>query len=154
MFDPRDDLIGLFTNSRIGAASRYSTTTAYVKLLSYEGNEEKEPNDYGDKYVGIMWFKPPRSYLATMDIGFSTTEHEVVVDCDLIIPVNDKWLKGIHSTYINNILHTFETTIRTNASASGKTWDTAEVHAIPVSLDAENPNVYRRVVEVVCKKAN
>jgi len=155
MFDPRSDLIGLFTNSRIGAASRYgSSSTVYIKLLIVEDNEEKEANDYGSKYVGIIWLKPPRAYLEDLNVGFSTTEHEVVVDCDLVIPVNDKWLRNTHATFINSVLHTFETTIRTNASATGKSWDNAEAKSIPISFDSETPNIYRRVIEVVCKKAN
>ena len=152
MFDPRSDLIGLFTNDRIGAASKYSTTSVYIQLVSWEDNEEKEPDDYGSKYVGILWLKPPRAYNEPMDIGFSTTMHEVVVDCDLLIPKNDNWLRNTHATYIKNICHTFETTIRRNASASGKTWDTAELRSIPISFDSENPGVYRRVFEVIFKK--
>jgi len=153
MFDPRSDIIGLFTNSRIGASSRYSGTDVYVKILSMEDNEEKEPNDYGDKYVGIIWLKPPRVYLNDMDIGFNTAEHEVVVDCDFILPKNERWLKGNHATFINSILHTLETTIRTNCSASGKSWDIAMFNDIPISFNDE-PNIYRRVSEIVCYKAN
>ena len=154
MFDPRSDIIGLFTNSRIGAASRYSTTSVYIQLLQVEDNEEKEPNDYGDKYVGIMWLRQPRAYMTSVDIGFNSTDHQVIVDCDIVIPKNDKWLKNTHTQYMTKILHTFETTIRRNSSASGKSWDIAEASNIPVSFDDMNPNVYRRVVEVICRKVN
>lgn len=154
MFDPRTDLIGLFTNSRIGAACKYSTVSVYVKLINSEDDKEAKPSDYGSKYVGIMWFKPPRAYFRDMDLGFQTTEHEVIVDCDLVIPTSEKWLEGVHSTYINNILHIFETTIRTNSTVSGKSWDIARADAIPISFDSTTPNIYRRVVEVICRKAN
>ena len=154
VFDPRSDIIGLFTSSRIGAASRFSTTSVYVKLLSYEDNDTAEPNDYGSKYVGIIWLKPPRAYLDSLDVGFRTTEHEVVVDCDLVIPKNNEWLRNSHATFINSVLHTFETTVRTNCSAAGKSWGTAEVKSIPISLDPDNPNIYRRVMELICIKAN
>ena len=157
MFDPRSDIISLFSNSRIGANSRYgSSATVYVKLIEYDiENAEIEPNDYGDRYVGIMWLMPPRAYNRTLDIGFNTTEHTVVIDCRLILPQNNKWLKNIHSTYINSVLHTFETTIRTNGDATaGKSWDIAELNNMPVSNDPENPNIHYRVLEVVCVKAD
>lgn len=154
MFDPRSDVIGLFTSSRIGADSRFSGTSVYVKLISFEDNETVEPNDYGDKYVGIMWFKPPRAYFTDLDVGFSTTEHEVIVDCDLILPKNDKWLRNSHATFINNILHTFETTVRTNCTVSGKSWDIAMVSNVLISFDENNPNIYRRILELRCIKAN
>jgi len=154
MFDPRDDIIGLFSNSRIAAASKFSTTSVFVQILTVEENEEKEPNDYGDKYVGMLWLSQPRAYLTGIDIGFNATEHLVVVDCKLVIPKNDKWLKNKHATFTNSIMHTFETTIRTNASAAGKSWDTAEVTNIPISIDDVNPNINYRLLEVVCKKAN
>jgi len=153
MFDPRDDLIGLFTNCRIGAVSKYgSTASVYVQLLTTEDNSGKEPNDYGDKTVGIIWFKPPRAYLTDIDIGFNTTEHQVIVDCDFVLPQNDKWLQGIHGTFIKNIIHTLETTIRTNSSASGKSWDTAEL--LNIYTDFSIPNINRRIMEIICYKAN
>lgn len=156
MFDPRSDLVGLFTNSRIGAASRFgSTTSCYVRLIKEEvDNKETEPNDYGNNYVGLLWLKSPRAYNNDIDVGFSTTAHEVVVDCHLIIPRNDKWLKGVHETFINNITNTFEKTIRTYATASGKSWNQAAVENMPLSSDPENPNICFRVLEVVCHKAD
>ena len=154
VFDPRTDIIGLFTSSRIGAVSRFSGTSVYVKLISYEDNENAEPNDYGNNYVGILWLKPPRAYFTDLDVGFRTTEHEVIVDCDLIIPKNDKWLRNSHASFINNVIHTFETTIRTNTSTPGKSWGMAEVTGIPISEDPEYPNIYFRVMELRCIKAN
>ena len=154
MIDPRSDIIGLFTNSRIGADSRYSGTSVYIKIVSTEDNENTEPNDYGDKYVGILWLKPPRQYLNDLTISFTVTEHEAIVDCDLIIPRNDKWLKNNHSTFINNIVDLFERTIRENSTTSGKTWDIAMVDNILVSVDVENPNIYRRLMELRCYKAD
>jgi len=154
MFDPRDDIIGLFSNSRILANSKYSSTSVFIKLLSFEDNEEKEPNDYGDKCVGILWLKQPRAVLTSIDIGFNSTEHLITVDCNLIVPKNDKWLKNKHATFMNDVLHTFETTLRANASASNKSWDTIEAANIPISIDDVNPNINYRFIEVVCKKAN
>jgi hypothetical protein len=155
LFDPRTDLIGLFTNSRLGAASRYSNTSVYIRLVKETvDNKDTEPNDYGTKYVGILWLKPPRTYNTSADVGFNTTEHDVIIDCHLIIPRNDQWLKNTHETFANNITHSFETTIRTNASASGKSWQNAEVSNMPISNDPDNPNVCYRVLEVTCFKAD
>jgi hypothetical protein len=153
MFDPRDDIIGLFTNSRIGAVSKYgSNATVYMQLLKTEDDSCKEPNDYGDKTVGIIWFKPPRCYNTGLDIGFSSTEHQVIIDCDMVLPVNDKWLQGVHGDYINNVLHTFETTIRDNATKSGVSYDTAEL--LNVITDFSIPNINRRIIEILCFKSN
>lgn len=150
MIDPRSDLISLFTNSRIGAASKFSTTSVYIKILEAEGQEEKEPNDYGSKYVGILWLRPPRAYLSNINIGYTRDEIETVVDCHLYIPKNPRWFNaGDYGTYINRILDTFQTTIR---SSSGKVWDMARMNSIPDSLTGgDNPNVYGRVIEVVCQ---
>jgi len=102
-----------------------------------------------------MWLHPPRAYNKSMDVGFSTTEHEAVIDCRLIIPRNDKWLKNTHETYINTILHLFEIRVRANADATAdKSWDTAEVTAMPVSDDPDQPNMCYRVLEAVFTKAN
>lgn len=156
MFDPRTDIISLFTSSRIGAASRYSTTSVYVKILKEEvDNRETEPNDYGDKYVGILWLKHPRAYLTNVTIGTGTIDHEVVVDCHLIIPRNDHWLKNIHETYINNILKRFEATIESNSTSSAsKSWDVVEPPNILSASDPDNPNICFRVIELVCRKTD
>jgi hypothetical protein len=157
LFDPRSDLISLFTNSKISANSRFgSNKTVFVKLLEEKvDNKHKEIDDYGSECVGIIWMSPPRAYLEDMDIGFNTTQHSVVVDCRLIVPRNDRWLQGVHDTFINSILHTFETTIRSNGDASaGKSWDTAMATNMPVSSDPENPSINYKVIEVVCTKAN
>ena len=156
MFDPRSDLIGLFTNSRIGAASRFSTASVYIQLIKEEvDNMEIEPNDYGRKNVGLMWLKTPREPVAkNIKVGTGTIDHEVVVDFHLIIPRNNTWLKNIHATYINSILATFEATIETNSTSSaGKSWDVAEPPNI-LSTNAESPNLCFRMGELVFRKTN
>ena len=152
MIDPRSELISLFSDSRIGAASKYSTTSVYVKLLETEGQEEKEPNDYGSKYVGIIWLHPPRSYLQQITAcNIVRDEGETVVDCHLYLPKNQQWfIPGGYGTYIRRILDTFQTTIR-NATVDSYSWDKARLNSVPDSLTGgDNPNVYGRVVEVVC----
>lgn len=151
MIDPRNDLISLFTNSRIGAASKFSGTSVYVKILVTEGQAEKEPNDYGSSYVGLIWLHPPRSYLTTIDIGYGKDEGETVVDCHLYIPLNKRWFNSDdYGTFINSVLTVFQTTIRSNQT--GYVWDMARVSNIPDSLTGgNNPNVYGRVIEVVFK---
>ena len=155
MFDPRTDIVGLFTSARIGADSRYSGTSVYVKILKEEiDNTDTEANDYGSKYVGILWLSPPREYISPKSINSTKYEHEAVVDCRLIVPRNDKWLRNNHETFIHNVLHTFETRIRDNYNASGKSWDIALPTNMPVTNNPDNPNVCYRVLELVCYKIN
>jgi len=152
MIDPRSDLISLFSNERIGAASMYSTVSVYVKLLEVEGQEEKEPKDFGSKYVGILWLHPPRAYSSQMTAANSVLDiNETVVDCHLYIPRNNQWFQaGDYSRYINRLLDSMQTTFRSNQS--GYCWDSIRLNSIPDSLTGGgNPNVYGRVIEVVCK---
>jgi len=151
MIDPRSDLISLFTDSRIGAVSKYSGTSVYVKILVTEGQEELEPSNYGSKYVGLIWLHPPRVYSSELNIGYTKDEHEYVVDCHLYIPKNKRWFNpDDYGTFIASVLNTFQTTIRSNQT--GKDWDRARVSNIPNSLTGgDNPNVYGRVIEVVFK---
>jgi hypothetical protein len=152
MFDPRDDIIGLFTNARIGGSSRFSSSTVYVKLLKTEDNSGKEPNDFGNNMVGIIWLKPPRTVNTCIDVGFSTSEHRVVIDVDMVLPHNDEFLKNVHDSFINSILHSLETTIRTYATKSGVSYDTAEL--VFVMSDYSIIGVHRRLMEIVCVKSN
>ena len=152
MIDPRSDIISLFTDSRIGASSMYSGTSVYVKLLESEGQEEREPNDYGRNYVGIIWLRPPRVYSNIHDISYNHDISEIVVDCHLYIPKNTAWFKpGGYSSYIRQVLDTLQTTLRSNQT--GKSWHSIRLSNIPDSLTGgDNPNVYGRVIEVVCMK--
>ena len=158
MFDPRYELTRLFTNARIGASDRYgSTSSSYVKLLVTEGNEEKEANDFGSTYVGIMWLKPPRTYPDNnVDIGYNKIMNETVVDCDLIIPKNDKRLYNssgtLYGNFIAEILRRFQATVQTNSHPTDGFWVDAHVGPVLISTDPENPNIYRRVVEFICKE--
>lgn len=152
MIDPRSDLISSFTNSRIGAASKYSTSSVYIKLLTREGQEEKEPSDYGSSYVGLMWFFPPRAYM-TQITGVNNVQElvETVVDCHLYIPKNEHWFNpSNYGTYIKNILDTFQSTLR-DIDINDYGWD-VRINSIPDSLTGfDNPNVYGRVVELIFK---
>lgn len=155
MFDPRDDIIGLFTSSRIGAASRYSGTSVYVHILTWEDHLDAEPDDYGEKTVGLLWLRPPRSVLQSVDIGYHATAHTVVVDAYLHIPVCDAWLKGIRRVFVNSIMDTFETRLRDEGnSKDGVGWDTIEVTGVPVCFDDVNPGVDLRVLEVTCTRTD
>lgn len=155
MFDPRNDIISLFTNSRIGAVSKYGgTASVYVKILRLEDNEEKEPDDYGTKTVGLLWLHPPRAYNQNIKAGTGTIQHDVVIDCHLIIPKNDNHLKDIHADYINTILNTFEATLEASStSTAGKSWDVATPPNILTST-SDDPNIYYRMFEITCTKTN
>lgn len=152
MIDPRSDLISKFTDSRIGAASKYSTTSVYVKLLCPEGQEEKEPSDYGSSYVGLIWFHPPRSYF-TQITGVNNVRDlaETVVDCHLYIPKNQRWFNSDdYGMYIKHILDTFQSTLR-GIDIDDFGWD-VRIGSIPDSLTGyDNPNVYGRMVELIFK---
>jgi hypothetical protein len=105
MFDPRDSLIGLFTNSKVSASTEYGTE--YVKVCN---RENYQPGTLSDNDTGVLVLEEP--IIDVRDIG--GTAHE-----DVLLIKGNLWVtrkEGMKNpqTFINSIINTIETTTMTN----------------------------------------
>lgn len=111
MFDPRDDIIALFTNSIISTTASYGYGTDYIKIDLREDNPEGTI-DYKN-YAGCMLLESPEEGTPRpRNIGGGKDETPIVITCNLWIR-KKKGMKDLNK-YINGIIDTFQKTIRTN----------------------------------------
>lgn len=107
MFDPRNEIVALFTSSHIGASTQGGTR--YVGIDIREDNEEAKL-----KYdnIGVIILEPPETNNEVINIDGKTTEDTVMI-------LGNMWVKREQlmkhpDVFINSILNTFHETILTN----------------------------------------
>lgn len=141
MYDPRASIIALFTNSKISGSDTYGT--GYVELSIRERNPEATMS-YDS--AGVMLLESPIVHPPIMaDVGGSKHNIPMTIKCNL-------WVKKQKSmkqpdTFIKNIIHTFQTTIRTYQNSlvsNGHVEGFGAVTPIP----SESANLYRYVLDI------
>lgn len=110
MFDPRADIISLFSNSKVSVSTDYDGKTDYMELCIRERNPEGDLRY--DSAGGIILeppFSPPPKEVC---IGGQKHVTTVIIPCRLWLRKRE-WIKN-RDTFLNSVISTFQTTIRTN----------------------------------------
>ena len=144
MFDPRNDIKGLFTNNRISASDKYGNND-YVEIVI--GHWKNQP-EQEIRYAGVLFLEDPRCVLEDATIGGDRTEYTLIVDANLFVRkkknIRDYW------SFVNSVVNTFETTIRSNRANLSSCDDCIVTNVL--SPPSESGYFYRRVIEITCKK--
>ena len=107
MYDPRSNIINLFSNNMVSASDGY--TNHYVELYIRERNPDGDIN-YNSAGALIMDF--PVSSSEEVSIGGHKHETEMIIPALLWIR-KKKNMKN-PDVFIKNVINTIQTTIRTN----------------------------------------
>ena len=100
------------------------------------------------RYAGVLFLEDPRCVLEDATIGGDQTEYTLIVDANLFVRkkknIRDYW------SFVNSVVNTFETTIRTNRANLSSCDDCIVTNVL--SPPSESGYFYRRVIEITCKK--
>jgi len=112
-FDPRPDILGLFTDSKVSGTGKYKTE--YIEIHIRERNWKLD-RTYKNSSKGVISLDPPTMVKPDeKSIGPNgfTINQEVIIPCNLFIPLSEA-LNYQVDTFINDIVHSFEGTIFDN----------------------------------------
>lgn len=145
MFDPRSDIKDLFTSSRVTATDKYGNT-AHVDIVLRENNIETVI-----VREGIIIFEQPRAINLDASIGDSVTYDEVSFDASLYV-IRKPNIKD-YNTFINSIVDSFQSTIRTSRGSLASCSDAKITNVLsPPVPPKSKKEAFRRVIEVTCWK--
>ena len=135
MIDPRNDIVGLFTNSRVSGSSDHGTK--YVKVDLREDNENAEITG---KDLGALILESPVVSPSNISVNGKTYEESITQICNLWIRKHVS-LKNPDS-FINNIVNSFQNTIVDNHLSLSSVGDIWLGDVLPVA--SQSSEVYRR----------
>lgn len=107
MIDPRNDIVALFTNSRISASSDMGTKYIKVDLREDNENATVTGND-----LGAMILERPDNNMECINVDGMTYEDTATIICNLWIRL-DMALKN-PDVFIKNVVDAFENKIVDN----------------------------------------
>ena len=145
MFDPRSDIKGLFTNNRVTGSDKYSQT-AHVDI------DLREDNPQGAiKREGIILMEAPRAICKDITVGNGYKLDEVVFDAVLYV-IRKHNIKD-YTTFIDSIVDTFQTTLKTNRHSVSSCDDAMVTNVISPGVPPKAQNMeFKRVITVTCWK--
>ena len=109
-FDPRPDILSKFTDEKVSGTGKYKTE--YVEIHIRDRNPTLR-RTYGTS-KGIISLDPPTLGKPTEKaIGGKVINQTVMIPCNLFIPI-DSSLDYQVDTFINDVVHAFETVIFDN----------------------------------------
>jgi hypothetical protein len=137
MIDPRNDIVGLFTNQKISGSD--GNVTRYVQVDLREDNENSEIS-HND--VGCLILEEPFGIPECISIGGLTYLDSVNVTCNLwVYKTND--VK--HSdALVNSLVNTFQNAIIDNHSLLSSVYNITIGDVLPVR--SENSEILRRTI--------
>jgi len=145
MFDPRSDIKGLFTDYRVTGTDKYSNT-AHVDIYLAEDN----PNATIVR-EGVIILEQPRAVSIDSDIGDNTNYDEIKFDANLFV-IRKSHIRD-YPSFINSIVNTFQSTIKTNRSNLSSCSDAKVTNMdSPLVPFDERKVKFRRVIEITCWK--
>ena len=145
MFDPRIDVKGLFTNDRVTGTDKYSNT-AHVDIYL------REENPIGAvKREGIIIMEAPYAVCNDVTIGNDYKLDEVQFDATLYV-IRKKNISD-YPTFINSIVDTFQTTLKTNRHSLSSCNDAIVTNLVSPGVPPKAQNMeYKRVMTVTSWK--
>lgn len=109
-FDPRPEILGLFTNAKVSGTGKYKTE--YVEIHIRDRNPTLHRDHSTSK--GVISLDPPVMPSPTeKSIGGKVINQAVMISCNLFIPIDEKLNYNV-DTFVNDIVHSFETKIFDN----------------------------------------
>jgi len=108
-YDPRADILGLFTNEKVSATGKYKTE--YVEVHIRDRNPTLRRNYKTSR--GVISLEPPIQTRPEGTIGGDVYKQPVIINCHLFIPIDEKTNYNI-DTFVNAIVHSFQDTIIDN----------------------------------------
>lgn len=109
-FDPRPEILGLFTDEKVSGTGKYKTE--YVEIHIRDRNPTLHRDHSTSK--GVISLDPPTQLIPTeKSMGGKVINQTVLIPCHLFVPVDTK-LDYQVDTFINDIVHSFETKIFDN----------------------------------------
>ena len=147
MFDPRSDIKALFTSNRVTGTDKYSNT-AHVDIFLREENEEGVI-----AREGIIIFEPPWSSEEIKDADIGGSYDYIPINFDASLYVIRKRNISDYPTFINSIVNTFRTTVKTNRH-SLTSCDDAKVTMLysPAVPTQARKMEFKRTMQVTCWK--
>jgi len=145
MYDPRATIIDKFTDSKISGIDTYGTE--YVELAVRERNPE---GVISYDSAGLMLLEPPIvGKPIPADVGGSKHKTPMTIKCNMWVR-KQKSMKE-PDTFLKNIIHTFQTTIRTNQN-SIETDGHVEGFGDVYDAQSSSNDLYHKVLNVYAYK--
>ena len=138
MIDPRNEIVALFTNSRILGTTDYGD--AYVQVYLREDWDEDETLEGSD--LGTLVLEEPTIHPAVVCVGGKTYEETITLICNLWV-YKHKSMKNPED-FVKSIVNVFQNTIIDNHSTMSDVEDIWLGEVIPVP--SQSKEVYRKTI--------
>ena len=135
MIDPRNDIVGLFTNGRVSGSSDHGTKYVKVDLREDNGDAVITGND-----LGVLILEAPSVSPVCVSVGGKTYEESITQVCNLWIRKHVS-LKNPDS-FISSIVNSFQNMIVDNHLSLSSVRDIWLGDVVPVA--SQSGEVYRK----------
>ncbi|RLI52663.1 MAG: hypothetical protein DRP09_17460 [Candidatus Thorarchaeota archaeon] len=143
MFDPRNEIVGFFSNGRISASTEYGTR--YISVQLREDNEDATLQ-YDD--IGLLLLDPPELTSQVIKVNGKTTEDTVTIVANLWI-YRTEGMKN-PETFVTSVLDTIQNTIIDNHldATNNRLYQFDYV----VSIQSETKELIRKAIMLTVKQ--
>ena len=138
MLDPRNGIVSLFSNSRIGATTEYGT-----RYVSVELREDNENATLSHDNTGVILLEKPDITSHVIKIDGKTTEDVATILANMWIK-KEKGMKN-PDEFVNSILDTFQNEIIDHHLDPDSTTRVITFDGV-VNVPSESPELIRKTI--------